>query len=216
MSAVTGIWAFILLDRTPDWLPALRWAVLAGSIIVAAVLVAGAHRLGRATAVLAIGAVVAGAGATAAYTAETVANTHSGPMTMSGPSKEGGAPMDGPGGRGPGGVDSDNAALAALVKRADNRWAAATVGSFTAGSLELKTGASVMAIGGFTGSDNSPTLAQFQAYVADGQVRYFIPGDRGGPPGGESGSASEITTWVQQNFAPIDVGGTTVYNLQTR
>jgi 4-amino-4-deoxy-L-arabinose transferase-like glycosyltransferase len=124
--------------------------------------------------------------------------------------------MDGPGGRGPGGVDSDNAALAALVKRADNRWAAATVGSFTAGSLELKTGASVMAIGGFTGSDNSPTLAQFQAYVADGQVRYFIPGDRKGPPGAKSGTASEITTWVQQNFMPIDVGGTTVYNLQTR
>ena len=84
----------------------------------------------------------------------------------------------------------------------------------TASSLELKTGASVMAIGGFTGSDNSPTLAQFQAYVADGQVRYFIPGDRGGPPGGKSGSASDITTWVQQNFTPTDVGGTTVYDLR--
>ena len=30
MSAATGVWAFVLLDRTPDWLPALRWVVLAG------------------------------------------------------------------------------------------------------------------------------------------------------------------------------------------
>ena len=211
MAATTGVWAFILLDRTPDWLPALRWIVLAGSVVAAAVLVVGAHRLGRATAVLAVGAIVFGAGATAAYTIETAANAHSGPMTMSGPSRDGGF-----GGRGPDGAQSDNAALSELVEQADNRWAAATVGSMTASSLELKTGTSVMAIGGFTGSDNSPTLAQFQGYVADGQVRYFIPGERGGLPGGRSGTAGDITTWVQQNFRPIDVGGTTVYDLQTR
>ena len=35
--AATGVWAFILLDRTPDWLPALRWIVLAGSVVVAAI-----------------------------------------------------------------------------------------------------------------------------------------------------------------------------------
>ena len=211
MAATTGVWAFILLDRTPDWLPALRWIVLAGSVVAAAVLVVGAHRLGRATAVLAVGAIVFGGGATAVYTIETAANAHSGPMTMSGPGRDGGF-----GGRGPDGAQSDSAALPELVEQADNRWAAATVGSMTASRLELKTGTSVMAIGGFTGSDNSPTLAQFQGYVADGQVRYFIPGERGGLPGGRSGTAGDITTWVQQNFRPIDVGGTTVYDLQTR
>ena len=30
---------------------------------------------------------------------------------------------------------------------------------------------------------------------------------------GKSASASDITTWVQQNFTPIDVGGATVYDL---
>ncbi len=214
MSAATGIWAFILLERTGDWLPALRWIVLAGSVVVASILVVGANRLGRATAVLAVGAILFGAAATTAYTLETVAQAHSGPMTTSGPSRNGGgAAGGGPGGGGPGAADSDNTALAALVANADNRWAAASVGSFTAGSLELATGASVMAIGGFTGSDDSPTLAQFQAYVADNEVRYFIPGDRGGPPGGNSGTASDITAWVQQNFTPIDVGGATVYDL---
>jgi 4-amino-4-deoxy-L-arabinose transferase-like glycosyltransferase len=222
MSAATGIWAFILLDRTPDWLPALRWIVLAGSVVVASILVVGVHRLGRATVVLAAAAMLFGVAATAAYTVETVAIAHNGPMTASGPSRGGGPDGAGaragePGGRGPGGAQSDNAALATLVAGTNNRWAAASVGSFTASSLELKTGTSIMAIGGFTGSDNSPTLAQFQAYVAEDQVRYFIPGDRGGPPGDKSGPATEITAWVQQNFTPIDVGGTTVYDLsQTR
>ena len=213
MAAATGIWAFILLDRTPDWLSALRWIVLAGAVITASVLAVGAHRLGRATALLAIGALLVGVGGTAAYTIETVAHAHGGPMVSSGPSTNN---SGGPGGRGgPGGGETDNAELAALVGGTDNRWTAASIGSFTASGLELKTGASVMAIGGFTGSDNSPTLAQFQQYVADNQVRYFIAGDRGGPPRGKSGSTSDITAWVQQNFTPIDVGGTTVYDLST-
>jgi 4-amino-4-deoxy-L-arabinose transferase-like glycosyltransferase len=215
MSATTGVWAFILLDRTPDWLPALRWIVLAGSIVVASVLAVGVHKLGRLTAVVAVAAALFGLAAPTSFAIYNVAHSHTGPGTTSGPAREGGfgAGPGGPGRGGPGGAQADNAALAELVEGTDNRWAAASVGSFTAGSLELKTGSSIMAIGGFTGSDNSPTLAQFQAYVANGEVRYFIPGDRQGPPGGKSGSASEITSWVEQNFTPIDVGGTTVYDL---
>ena len=211
MSAVTGVWAVILLGRTPDWWPALRWIVLAGSIIVAATLVVGSHRLGRATAVLAAGAMLFGVAASAAYTVETVANHHGGPMVTAGPSR-GDAP-DWPGGRRPGGAAADNPTLEHLVEGAHQRWAAATIGSMTASSLELKTGASVMAIGGFTGSDNSPSLAQFQGYVADHEVRYFIPGDRQGPPRRGSGNAQDIEAWVKQNFTPVDVAGTTVYDL---
>ena len=118
----------------------------------------------------------------------------------------------GPGG--PGESVSDNTELQELVEAADNRWAAASIGSMTAGSLELATGASVMAIGGFTGGDNSPTLEQFQAYVKDGQVRYFIAGGRD-RPGRDSASSSQITSWVEQNFTSTDVGGTTVYDLQS-
>ena len=211
MSAVTGVWAVILLGRTPDWWPALRWIVLAGSIIVAVTLVVGSHRLGRATAVLAAGAMLFGVAASAAYTVETVANHHGGPMVTAGPSR-GDAP-DWPGGRRPGGAAADNPTLEHLVEGAHQRWAAATIGSMTASSLELKTGASVMAIGGFTGSDNSPSLAQFQGYVADHEVRYFIPGDRQGPPRRVSGNAQDIEAWVKQNFTPVDVAGTTVYDL---
>ena len=56
-------------------------------------------------------------------------------------------------------------------------------------------------------------LEQFQSYVADHEVRYFVVSNRDGPHHGNSGPAQEITTWVQQNFTAIDVGGTTVYDL---
>ena len=72
-----------------------------------------------------------------------------------------------------------------------------------------------MAIGGFMGSDPSPTLAQFQQYVDDGQVRYFIAEQHRGPggPRPDSGEAAEITAWVTKNFTARDVGGATVYDL---
>ena len=41
MPAATGVWAFILLDRTPEWFPWLRWVVLVVSIVTAAVIAAG-------------------------------------------------------------------------------------------------------------------------------------------------------------------------------
>ncbi|KUI00944.1 glycosyl transferase [Mycolicibacterium acapulense] len=220
MSAATGVWAFILLDRTPDWWPAVRWVVLVGSVVVASILAVGAHRLGRATTVLAVTAAMLGLAGPTAYTLATVANAHGGPMVVAGPSvgvsgfdgdgPDRHAPPDGPGRFG---AAADNPALENIVREASTRWAAATVGSMTASSLELKTGASVMAIGGFTGSDDSPTLEQFQAYVAHREVHYFIAGGHGGPPRRNHGEASAIATWVQQNFTPIDVGGATVYDL---
>ena len=75
-----------------------------------------------------------------------------------------------------------------------------------------------MAIGGFNGSDPSPTLEQFQEYVADGQIHYFIGGSTGGGGGmgmGSSGSSAEITSWVQSNFTATTVDGVTLYDLTT-
>ncbi|MFJ6384417.1 glycosyltransferase family 39 protein [Kitasatospora sp. NPDC092039] len=39
--AVTAVWAFVLLGRSPDFLPWLRWAVLVGGLVAAAALAAG-------------------------------------------------------------------------------------------------------------------------------------------------------------------------------
>ncbi|WP_454791330.1 ArnT family glycosyltransferase [Mycolicibacterium lutetiense] len=216
MLAGTGVWAFVLLDRTPDWLPALRWIVLIGSVLTAVALAFVAHRPGKLP-VVGLAAVVFGLAATGAYSIETVAKVHGGgPMATSGPNRDMG--FGGPGG--PGGPPdfgrADDPALAELIAGTDGRWAAASVGSMLVSDLELKTGESLMAIGGFTGSDNSPTLTQFQQYVADGQVRYFLDrpaGGRGGPPRDPGGSAGEITTWVRQHFTKSAVGDVPVYDL---
>jgi 4-amino-4-deoxy-L-arabinose transferase-like glycosyltransferase len=229
MLAGTGVWSFVLLNRNPEWWPAIRWIVLIGSILMALLLAVRANRLGKATAAVVVAAAVVGLGGSTAYSIYNAASAHNGPGTMSGPQKAGGFGFggpggpgghDGPGGKGgPGGFGgADNAQLQTLLKGADNRWAAAGIGSMQVSDLELKTGTSLMAIGGFTGGDPSPTLAQFQQYVADGQVRYFLADSgRGGPPGHQrTGSAGDITAWVEKTFTKAAVGGATVYDLQSK
>jgi 4-amino-4-deoxy-L-arabinose transferase-like glycosyltransferase len=93
-------------------------------------------------------------------------------------------------------------------------WAAAAVGSNNAAGYQLATGLPVMAIGGFNGSDPSPTLAQFQQYVRDGRIHYFI-GGAGMRANGGSKAAQDVANWVAQNFTAKTVGGTTVYDLST-
>ncbi|MFS2032148.1 glycosyl transferase, partial [Curtobacterium sp. CT11-45] len=89
---------------------------------------------------------------------------------------------------------------------------AATIGSNSAATYQLATGASVMPIGGFNGSDPSPTLAEFQADVAAGKIHYFIAGSVGQSNGG-SDAASEISEWVESTFTASTIGGVTVYDL---
>ena len=119
------------------------------------------------------------------------------------------------GGGGPGGGDATtSSALIALLKDDTHTWAAATVGSQSAAPIELATGKSVIAIGGFTGSDPAPTLAQFEALVAKGEIHYFIAGGgNGGGPGGSGGTAAEITSWVTSHYTAQTVGGQTIYDL---
>ena len=104
--------------------------------------------------------------------------------------------------------------VAALRAEASSyRWAAATVGSQNAAGLQLGSGEPVMPIGGFNGSDPSPTLDEFKGYVASGDIHYFVGGGgfRGQNGGGNSGN--EISSWVQANFTQVSIGGTTMYDL---
>ncbi len=117
----------------------------------------------------------------------------------------------GTGGTGGSGGSTANSALTSLLKKATTRWAAATVGDQSAASLELASGKAVMAIGGWSGSDPAPTLAQFKAYVAAGDISYYIAAGGGGPGGGNS----EIANWVAANYTATTVGASTVYDLTT-
>ena len=99
-------------------------------------------------------------------------------------------------------------------------WVAAAVGSNEASGYQLATQFPVMPIGGFNGSDPSPTLAQFEKYVANKQIHYFLSGlsIAGGGMGmsqanGGSNVSSQITTWVEAHFTAKTVGSVTVYDL---
>ncbi len=80
----------------------------------------------------------------------------------------------------------------------------------------------MLAIGGFNGSDPSPTLAEFKDLVAaDGSTTSSPeatggrggPGGMGGPGGGASGASSAITSWVEETFTQTTLDGVTVYDL---
>jgi hypothetical protein len=105
--------------------------------------------------------------------------------------------------------------LAALLKSDASRysWVAAAVGSNSAAGYQLATREAVMPIGGFNGSDPSPTLAQFKTYVAEGRIHYFIAGGVGGQSNGGSSASSEIAAWVADTFTAQTVDGVTVYDL---
>jgi 4-amino-4-deoxy-L-arabinose transferase-like glycosyltransferase len=105
-----------------------------------------------------------------------------------------------------------SAALVAVLKQDANQytWVAAAVGANSAAGVQLAAGEPVMAIGGFNGTDPTPTLAQFEQNVAAGKIHYFLAGGQGG--GGAGGSGS-IATWVAAHFTARTVGGVTVYDL---
>ena len=96
----------------------------------------------------------------------------------------------------------------------DYTWVAATVGSNNASGYQLATREPVMPIGGFNGSDPSPTLAQFQRYVSEGRIHYFIGGG-GFRANGGSDASTEIAGWVAENFTAQTVDGVTVYDLSS-
>ncbi|WP_327331594.1 ArnT family glycosyltransferase [Streptomyces anulatus] len=311
---VTVVWAYVLLGRTPDYLPWLRWAVLAAGLVGALGLLVAGRFGGRGLAAAVVGlSCAASLAGPAAYTVSTLNSGHQGSIVTAGPSagfgmggpgggggrggpggpgggdggqrggmqqppgqgrgtppgqgqgnqqgnQQGNAPggmPTAPGGTAPGGTGTgtgagtnpgsgegmrggggggmggllngasvDAEAKALLEKGADDyTWVAAAVGAQNAASYQLATGDPVMAIGGFNGSDPSPTLAQFKKYVAEGKIHYFVSGGGmgggtgggreggGGGMGGDSGTSSQISSWVTENFTEVTVGSATFYDL---
>ena len=139
-------------------------------------------------------------------------------------SNRSGAPSGGfmGGGRQGGGMSqltnsrSVSSELVALLRQnaSSYTWVAATIGSDSAASYQLATLKPVMAIGGFNGSDPSPTLTQFKKYVAERKIHYFIAGGVGASNGG-SNASSQIAKWVEAHFSAKTVDGVTVYDLTT-
>lgn len=238
----TGVWALVLLLQAGGGYAYLGWAAFGLSTVAGLVLIwADQLPRAVAGAVLAT-ALGAGLLGPAAYSINTALTAHTGSIVTAGPVTNAARSGGGPGGRpvgGPGGgqpppqngpraggaagaggrgglLDGATVSEQVLALLSTNgssyTWVAATTGSQNAASYQLAANAPVMAIGGFNGSDPSPTLAEFQADVAAGKIHYYIGGDLGHSNGG-SQVAGQIATWVSQNFTAQTVDGVTIYDL---
>ncbi|MBW8730823.1 MAG: glycosyltransferase family 39 protein [Terrabacter sp.] len=240
-TAAAATWSFILLSRTTAYGDWLRISVLAVGMAAALLILATRWMHARAVPFVLAAALVAGLAGPGAYAVSTTAQGHSGSIVTAGPagSSRGPGRGGGVGGTLPQGANGttqggpqtggtrggmggllgastpSTAVVAALSADAGRyTWVAAAVGSQTAAGLQLGTQLPVMAIGGFNGSDPSPTLAQFQQYVANGQIHYFAGGGRGfGNQNGGSSASSEISSWVQATFTSVTIDGSTFYDL---
>lgn len=205
----------------------------------------GSGRFKAGAVALAVAALLAGGLGTASFTLATASIGHSGAIPTSGPTGSGGfgarsagftqfrdrtgsgtadtgtgsgtgsAAQAGTGQQGGPEGGTASSELVALLQQTTTKWSAATTGSNSAASLELASNTNVIAMGGFTGSDPYPSLDEFKALVANGDVTYYIAGGgMGGGFGGRGGSdTSAITQWVEATFQAQTVGSTTVYKL---
>ena len=138
-------------------------------------------------------------------------------QTFRQPGTQGGTGFAGNRGGGMGGLlgaptPSADLVTALQAGASDYTWAAAVVGSNNAAGYQLATELPVMAVGGFNGTDPSPTLAQFQELVSQGKIHFFIAGGTMRSTSG-SDAATQIAAWVAANFQSQSIGGTTVYAL---
>ena len=244
VTAVWSWWLLRETPTFLPWLRAV--VLVVGLVAALALLVVGARRLlAVAVTTTALVAGLGGPVAYAAVTAST-AHTEiiptAGPSGSGFGGGRTGPGQGGPGGPGPGAApgrgvraggdgrggpggamallraSEPSAALTSFLQSGSTGypWVAATVGSMPAAGYQLASGAPVMPLGGFNGTDPSPTLAAFQQLVAQGRIHYFLgAGLTSVPDTGGSDATVQITAWVKQHYTATTVGGTTVYDLTT-
>jgi 4-amino-4-deoxy-L-arabinose transferase-like glycosyltransferase len=225
---VTGLVAWLILDRTPAFVPGVGVGVLAvcsaAGLVLALPSIHIEPRVARAAAVVGLIAILVGP---AAYSAATIAQAHSGGDAAAGPAGDGMA--------GNGNPTVNQALVDYLVaNQGSARWIVAVNGSQSAAAIQLAAQQPVMSMGGFNGTDDAPTLQQLQAYVASGEIRYVLLGGGAGPggfgagPGGgargfgggpgrlgggtQSGSQG-VSTWVASRCVAVSVDGSTTTGL---
>ncbi len=211
MFALAAAASVILLPRNafgPLW---VAWLIVA----VAAVGVIGVMWRRTQVAAMALGA-IAGLAGTAVYSIATVTTPHHGSIpTAIRPTIQS---VSWTGDEG-----TDDPQLAGLLAATHTAWAAATNGSQSAAALELASGTSVMAVGGWSG-DPVPTLQQFIDDVRAGKITYYVEGGRGALGPGAHGEVirsenhfashtREIADWVAAHYPGTTVGNSTVYRL---
>jgi 4-amino-4-deoxy-L-arabinose transferase-like glycosyltransferase/glycosyltransferase involved in cell wall biosynthesis len=234
--AGTGIWALALLDRTPGYATWLTPAVLVATAVATVALAAGLYgrRQAIALAGACAGAFALLAGP-AAYSLTTIANPASGALASAGPSTVGtggagfgpaafalrtGTGSTGTGatlgrgaapgvGSGPGGSSTASKALVSYLEshRGGAEYIVAGFTSSATDSIIIESGDPVVTIGGFNGSDPTPTLAGFVQMVRKGEVRYVLISGSGGLGAGVASSGFLPVGGGSGGFGPPPSGG---------
>lgn len=88
-----------------------------------------------------------------------------------------------------------------LSKKQNEKFLVAVSDAGSAESIIIETGEAVMAVGGFSGSDNILTVERLEQMVKNGELRYFEIGGKG------MGRNSEITNWVMEHGKVVTFEG---------
>jgi 4-amino-4-deoxy-L-arabinose transferase-like glycosyltransferase len=87
--------------------------------------------------------------------------------------------------------------------RGSARYLLATLSSQTAAPYIIASGQPVIALGGFSGSDQILSLSQLQALVSSGAIRYFLLDGGGGGFGGQGGGNGQLVSWVASSCTQV-------------
>ncbi|KJK45605.1 membrane protein [Lentzea aerocolonigenes] len=231
--AVTAGWAFVVVSRDTSFHGWTRWAVLGVAAVAIVVLLVGLRRVGLVAAVVAVLLVPAvWSTATAATGGENGVMPAAGPamrggggfqIFTDGQQPPGGQqippgatplPQNGRGNRGqmmggPGGgreLTDEQKRILAYAKEHGNgaEITLAVAGSAQAASpYIMNTDEVVIGMGGFSGSDNAPSVDQLQQWVSEGKLKFVLSGgDRGGPGGGRDSNGRQ--EWIRQHCSTVD------------
>ncbi|MFF5497810.1 ArnT family glycosyltransferase [Streptomyces aquilus] len=78
-------------------------------------------------------------------------------------------------------------------------------GANSTSSFILDSDATVIGMGGFTGSDDAPSVEQLEKWTEDGELRYVLGSGSGGMGSmtGADSAASKRSTWVSENCTEV-------------
>jgi 4-amino-4-deoxy-L-arabinose transferase-like glycosyltransferase len=202
MLGLAGVWSALLLQDNhfgPHWLPWALASVCCGAALV--VLIArGRWTLPS----VSVGAAAATVG-TLTVSVAIAASLSQGPVPTAF-------------GRWTGGQSFRQ--VGTLLAATHTPWSAAINGSLSAAALEIVSGTSVMAIGGWR-DDPVPTLDQFIDDVKEGKIAYYVRASNGGvtkppsravhPEAGGSSNILDIADWVAEHYTAVPIGRSLVY-----
>jgi 4-amino-4-deoxy-L-arabinose transferase-like glycosyltransferase len=207
----TSALSFAVLAHVGDFLPWLRWLVLACGLLAAVAVLAAQARTRVSASVRALAAVavtLAVLGGPAAYSIATVTRAHTGYDPIAGPAVAERAPVAAV-------AHSDALTTVTLARslslidayllahRDGAHFLLAATDAKTADPLALATGLPVITLGGFSGVDPAPTAAQLARLVSSGQLRYVLVDASRVLPRSVAQWASSAPTWAERHCARV-------------